>query len=181
LFFSAFSTPCAAAAQQYRIQPPRPVAVMTSNLLVVVSDRRLARGASNGDVVVMDEDCRITIVDRSKDVILTGGESVPSVEVETVYAHHPGIVDCAAVGVEDKRWGEAILLVAVLKDPDAPEPDLAVDLCRFGHDRLAGFKVPKRVAFIDALPRSHFGKVLKRDLREFRFETVFDPWRGAIT
>ena len=127
-----------------------------------------------GDVGVMDEDGRITIVDRSKDVILTGGESVPSVEVETVYADHPGIVDCAAVGVEDERWGEAILLVAVPKDPDVPVQDLAVNLFRFGRDRLAGFKVPKRVAFIDALPRSHFGKVLKRDLREYRFETVFD-------
>ena len=127
-----------------------------------------------GDVGVMDEDGRITIVDRSKDIILTGGESVPSVEVETVYADHPGIVDCAAVGVEDERWGEAILLVAVPKDPEVPERDLAADLFRFGRDRLAGFKVPKRVAFIDALPRSHFGKVLKRDLREYRFETVFD-------
>ena len=60
------------------------------------------------------------------------------------------------------------------KDPDVLEQDLAVDLFRFGRDRLAGFKVPKRVAFIDVLPRSHFGKVLKKDLREYRFETVFD-------
>jgi len=127
-----------------------------------------------GDIGVMDEDGRITIVDRSKDVILTGGESVPSVEVETVYAEHSGIVDCAAVSVEDERWGEAILLVAVRKNADVTEQDLAVDLFHFGQDRLAGFKVPKRVAFIDALPRSHFGKVLKRDLREFRFQKTFD-------
>ena len=127
-----------------------------------------------GDIGVMDEDGRITIVDRSKDVILTGGESVPSVEVETVYAEHSGIVDCAAVGIADERWGEAILLVAVRKNADVTEQDLAVDLFHFGQDRLAGFKVPKRVAFIDALPRSHFGKVLKRDLREFRFQKTFD-------
>jgi fatty-acyl-CoA synthase len=131
-----------------------------------------------GDIGVMDEDGRISIVDRSKDVILTGGESVPSVEVETVYAEHPGISDCAAVGVEDPRWGEAILLVAVKMPPDTePNTDdqvLADDLFRFGRDRLAGFKVPRKIAFIDALPRSHFGKVLKRDLREQLFERIFD-------
>ncbi|CAN0495629.1 unnamed protein product, partial [Discosporangium mesarthrocarpum] len=78
------------------------------------------------------------------------------------------------VGVEDARWGEAILLVAVKTDNGADEADLADDLFQFGRDRLAGFKVPRRVAFIDALPRSHFGKVLKRDLREQTFEHVFD-------
>lgn len=130
-----------------------------------------------GDIGVMDPDGRISIVDRSKDVIITGGESVPSVEVETVYAECPGISDCAAVGVEDARWGEAILLVAVKGDDGADEAGLADDLFRFGRDRLAGFKVPRRVAFIDALPRSHFGKVLKRDLREQTFAQVFDRTR----
>lgn len=127
-----------------------------------------------GDIGVMDGDGRISIVDRSKDVIITGGESVPSVEVETVYADCPGIVDCAAVGVEDPRWGEAILLVAV-KDGDSPgDAELAEALFQFGRDRLAGFKIPRRIAFIDALPRSHFGKVLKRDLRDQAFAEVFD-------
>ena len=127
-----------------------------------------------GDIGVMDKDGRITIVDRSKDVILTGGESVPSVEVETVYAEHPGITECAVVGVEDARWGEAILLVAVKADDSVSVHDLAGDLFRFGRDRLAGFKVPRRIAFVDLLPRSHFGKVLKRDLRETDFAQVFD-------
>lgn len=127
-----------------------------------------------GDIGVMDQDGRITIVDRSKDVILTGGESVPSVEVETVYAEHPGIADCAAVGVDDTRWGEAILLVAVKSDDKAHDADLAGDLFRFGRDRLAGFKVPRKIAFLDALPRSHFGKVLKRDLRTQSFSRIFD-------
>ena len=127
-----------------------------------------------GDIGVMDKDGRITIVDRSKDVILTGGESVPSVEVETVYAEHPGITECAVVGVEDARWGEAILLVAVKADDSVSAHDLAGDLFQFGRDRLAGFKVPRRIAFVDVLPRSHFGKVLKRDLRETAFAQVFD-------
>ena len=139
-----------------------------------------------GDIGVMDEDGRISIVDRSKDVIITGGESVPSVEVETVYAECPDIRDCAAVGVEDTHWGEAILLVAVRiapkteasTDQGPADEDLANDLFLFGRDRLAGFKVPRKIAFVDALPRSHFGKVLKRDLREQSFKRIFDRPHG---
>ena len=127
-----------------------------------------------GDIGVMDEDGRVTLVDRSKDVIKTGGESVPSVEVETVYSEHPGIRDCAAVGVEDERWGEAILLVAVKNDPAANDRDLAADIFQYGRDRLAGFKRPKKIAFTESLPRSHFGKVLKRDLREQPFGEIFE-------
>lgn len=122
-----------------------------------------------GDIGVMDDEGRVSIVDRSKDVIITGGESVPSVEIETVYMEHPQLSECAAVGIEDDRWGEAILLVAVKRDPDASDEAVAEDLFRFGRERLASFKVPKRVAFIDSFPRSHFGKVLKRELREQKF------------
>ena len=139
-----------------------------------------------GDIGVMDGDGRISIVDRSKDVIITGGESVPSVEVETVYAECPDIRECAAVGVEDTHWGEAILLVTVRIAPKAEassdqrpaDEDLANDLFLFGRDRLAGFKVPRKIAFVDALPRSHFGKVLKRDLREQSFKRIFDRPHG---
>lgn len=139
-----------------------------------------------GDIGVMDGDGRISIVDRSKDVIITGGESVPSVEVETVYAECQDIRDCAAVGVEDTHWGEAILLVAVRiapkteasTDQGPADKDLANDLFLFGRDRLAGFKVPRKIAFVDALPRSHFGKVLKRDLREQSFKRIFDRPHG---
>jgi long-chain acyl-CoA synthetase len=99
---------------------------------------------------------------------------VPSVEVETVYSEHPGIRDCAAVGVEDERWGEAILLVAVKIDPAANDADLAADIFQYGRDRLAGFKRPKKIAFTESLPRSHFGKVLKRDLREQPFREIFE-------
>jgi fatty-acyl-CoA synthase len=140
-----------------------------------------------GDIGVMDGNGRISIVDRSKDVIITGGESVPSVEIETVYAEYPGILECAAVGVEDAHWGEAILLVAVRAAPDTDadpdqsraDRDLANDLFMFGRDRLAGFKVPRKIAFVDALPRSHFGKVLKRDLRDQSFESIFERPRIA--
>ena len=126
-----------------------------------------------GDIGVMDDDGRVTLVDRSKDVIKTGGESVPSVEVETVYSAHPAIGDCAVIGVADDRWGEAIVLVVVRNNTKPDDTALAEELIRFGREKMAGFKVPKQVAFVDALPRSHFGKVLKRDLREQEFERIY--------
>jgi fatty-acyl-CoA synthase len=126
-----------------------------------------------GDIGVMDDDGRVTLVDRSKDVIKTGGESVPSVEVETVYSQHSGIADCAVIGIADDRWGEAIVLVVVRKNTDPDDAALAEALIGFGRERMARFKVPKRIAFVDSLPRSHFGKVLKRDLREQEFERIF--------
>jgi fatty-acyl-CoA synthase len=126
-----------------------------------------------GDIGVMDDDGRVTLVDRSKDVIKTGGESVPSVEVETVYSQHPGVGDCAVVGVADDRWGEAIVLVVVRNGTDPEDAALAKDLIDYGRERMAGFKVPKQIAFVDVLPRSHFGKVLKRDLREQTFARIF--------
>ncbi len=127
-----------------------------------------------GDVGVMDAHGRITLVDRSKDVVKTGGESVPSVEVETIYAGHPHIRECAVIGVEDERWGEAIQLIAVLDKTVSATPELAADLFSWGRSEMSGFKVPKKIAIVDELPRSHFGKVLKRDLRNMFFEKLFE-------
>jgi len=126
-----------------------------------------------GDIGVMDDDGKVSIVDRSKDVIITGGETVPSVEIEAVYMEHPHITECAAVGIEDEKWGEAILLVAAKRNPSVNDADLAADLYAYGRQNLAGYKVPKTIAFLDVLPRSHFGKILKRDLRTRQFERIF--------
>lgn len=128
-----------------------------------------------GDIGVMDDEGRVSIVDRAKDVIITGGETVPSVEVESVFLDHPRIADCAAVGIADARWGEAILLVAVTGDRAPGDAALADELFRYGRERLSGFKVPKGIVFVDALPRSHFGKVLKRDLRDRAYDRIFRP------
>lgn len=129
-----------------------------------------------GDVGVMDEAGRVSIVDRSKDVIITGGETVPSVEIESIYMDHPQVLECAAVGVEDERWGEAIMLILARADQQAGPPDAeaAAALYTYGRETLAPFKVPTRIAFMDALPRSHFGKILKRDLRDMEFKEVFE-------
>ena len=126
----------------------------------------------------MDAEGRITLLDRSKDVVKTGGESVPSVEVETTYIGHPHIRDCAAIGVEDERWGEAILLIAVPEADALDDSELAALLFSWGREEMSAFKVPKKIAFVDELPRSHFGKVLKRELRDRDFHRVFDAPSG---
>ena len=88
----------------------------------------------------MDDDGKVSIVDRSKDVIITGGETVPSVEIEAVYMEHPHIAECAAVGIEDEKWGEAILLVAAKSNPSVNDADLAADLYAYGRQNLAGIQ-----------------------------------------
>lgn len=128
-----------------------------------------------GDIGVMDQDGRLSIVDRSKDVIITGGETVPSVEVESAYTGHPLVQECAAIGLPDERWGEGITLVIAKANPKDDDAAVARELFAFGRERLAGYKVPKQIAFLDALPRSHFGKLLKHELRKMRHETLHRP------
>ena len=128
-----------------------------------------------GDIGVMDEDGRVSIVDRSKDIILTGGETVPSIEVETVYFDCPDVSECAAVGRQDDQWGEAITLVVVKRDKASCEKALAQALFEYGRTSLSAYKVPKQIAFLEALPRSHFGKILKKDLRDHPFDEIYRP------
>jgi len=128
-----------------------------------------------GDIGIMDQDGRLSIVDRSKDVILTGGETVPSVEIESAYTGHPLIQECAAIGLPDERWGEGITLVVAKANPNDDDAVVARELFVFGRERLAGYKVPKQICFLDALPRSHFGKLLKHELRKMRPESLHRP------
>ena len=113
-----------------------------------------------GDVARIDDDGLISIVDRKKDVIVSGGENVASREVEAVLHEHPAVRDVAVVGVRHERWGEQVCAVVVVHDPI--DADVLIAYCR-GH--LAGFKAPRRVEFVDALPRNGSGKVLKHELR----------------
>jgi len=132
-----------------------------------------------GDIGVMDEAGRVSIVDRFKDIILTGGETVPSVEVETVYFDCPDVSECAAIGMHDDRWGEAITLVVVKRDKACCEKALAQSLFEYGRGRLSAYKVPKQIVFLDALPRSHFGKILKNELRDHPFDQIHRPAKAA--
>ncbi len=116
-----------------------------------------------GDVGVIDEDGYLYVVDRLKDVIITGGENVASLEVERVLYEHPAVIEAAVVARPDERWGEVPVAYVVL----AREAGLAEEeLTEFCRARLARFKVPKAIRLVDTLPRTPSGKVLKRDLRE---------------
>jgi long-chain acyl-CoA synthetase len=116
----------------------------------------------SGDIARADERGYLYMVDRAKDMIITGGENVYSIEVEAVLADHPAVREAAVFGVPHERWGEAVHAVVVLEaDADAAE---LIEHCR---RRIAGFKVPQSVEIRNqALPKSGAGKVLKSELRE---------------
>ncbi len=114
-----------------------------------------------GDVARIDDDGLVSIVDRKKDVIVSGGENVASREVEEVLHAHPAVGDVAVIGVPDLHWGERVCAVVVALDP--VDADVLIEHCGA---QLAGFKRPRQVEFVDALPRNGSGKVLKHQLRE---------------
>jgi len=115
-----------------------------------------------GDIGMRDDDGYLFIVDRLKDMIVSGGENIASSEVERVLYEHESVVEVAVVGRPDDRWGEVPVAYVVLRTTATTTPDELVEHCR---RQLARFKVPKRVVLVDALPRNPSGKVLKRELR----------------
>jgi long-chain acyl-CoA synthetase len=117
---------------------------------------------ASGDIGVMDERGYVRIVDRKKDMILVSGFNVYPNEIEAVVAMHPGVLECAVVGVPDKKSGEAVKLFAVKRDPALT----ADDLLRHCREHLTGYKVPRDVEFRDELPKSNVGKILRRELRD---------------
>jgi long-chain acyl-CoA synthetase len=117
---------------------------------------------ATGDVGVMDERGFIRIVDRKKDMILVSGFNVYPNEIESVVVMHPGVLECAAVGVPDAKSGEAVKLYVVKKDPAVT----ADDVLRHCRDHLTGYKIPREVEFRKDLPKSNVGKILRRELRD---------------
>jgi acyl-CoA synthetase (AMP-forming)/AMP-acid ligase II len=115
-----------------------------------------------GDIAVADEEGFITIKDRITDMIISGGENVYPAEVEFLLLQHPGILDAAVIGRDSKKWGESPFAVVVPKSAGLTE----LDVTSHCDGKLARFKIPKGVAFVDELPRNSIGKVLKRVLRE---------------
>lgn len=118
-----------------------------------------------GDIGRVDADGFIFVEDRLKDMIITGGENVYSIEVERVLAEHPAVAEVAVIGVPDEKWGEAVKAVVSLEG-EASESDLI----SFARERLAGYKCPKTVDIVDELPRNPTGKILKKDLRKPHWE-----------
>ena len=116
----------------------------------------------SGDIGIMDERGYITIVDRKKDMILVSGFNVYPNEVEGVVASHPGVMECAAVGVADEKTGEAVKLFVVKRDPSLTEKDVQ-DYCA---KNLTGYKKPKYIEFRNELPKTNVGKILRRELRD---------------
>jgi fatty-acyl-CoA synthase len=116
-----------------------------------------------GDMATLDAEGYITIVDRSKDIIISGGENISSVEVEDTLFSHPAVLEAAVIAAPDERWGEIPLAVVVLK-PGAVATE--EEIITFARERLAHFKAPRKVDFLEALPKGGTGKVLKNQVRE---------------
>jgi long-chain acyl-CoA synthetase len=116
-----------------------------------------------GDVGRMDEDGYIYLVDRKKDMIISGGENIYSREVEEVLYMHPAVLEAAVVGVPDEKWGESVKAVVVLKQGAAASEEEIIDFCK-GY--LASYKKPKSVEFRDNLPKTGSGKIKKNEIRE---------------
>ncbi len=116
-----------------------------------------------GDGGYVDEQGYLFLTDRIKDMIVSGGENVYPVEVEEALAQHADVADVAVIGVPDTVWGEVVTALIVPRPRTRPTPD---ELVAFARERLAGYKLPRSVEFVDELPRTPSGKVLKRELRE---------------
>jgi long-chain acyl-CoA synthetase len=117
----------------------------------------------SGDVATVDDEGYIFIVDRKKDMIITGGENVYSTEVENALYRHPAVLEAAVIGIPDAHWGERVHAVVVLKEGEALEPSTLSDFCR---QHIAGYKIPRSVELVEALPKTGSGKIQKSVIRE---------------
>jgi acyl-CoA synthetase (AMP-forming)/AMP-acid ligase II len=121
---------------------------------------------SAGDLARRDAEGFLYIVDRRKDMVVTGGFNVYPREVEIVLEQHPAVREACVVGVPDEHWGERVRGFVVLREAAEAGQVLAEDIASFSRERLARYKAPREIAFIDVVPRNIGGKVLKRELRD---------------
>jgi fatty-acyl-CoA synthase len=116
-----------------------------------------------GDMAVVDDEGYITIVDRKKDIIISGGENIASVEIEKVIQDHSAVFEVVVIGVPDEKWGEVAKALVVLKPgQDASETELIAHV----NSHLASYKAPKTVEFLSEFPRGGTGKILKQELKK---------------
>ncbi len=120
-----------------------------------------------GDLGVWDSVGNVHIVDRKKDVIISGGENISSPEIEDALYQHPAVLECAVIGVPHEKWGETPIALVVLRSGATPSAEELIDFCR---ERLAHFKCPTRIDFVEELPRTATGKLQKFRLRESFWE-----------
>ncbi len=116
-----------------------------------------------GDVATWDEDGYVFIIDRAKDMIISGGENIYSTQVEAAIHKHPGVLECAVIGVPDDEWGESVKAVVVMKPGETATEQEIIDTAR---EHLASYQKPRSVDFVESLPKAPTGKILKRELRE---------------
>ena len=116
-----------------------------------------------GDLATLDAEGYVNIVDRKKDMIVTGGENVYSTEVENVLYMHPKILEAAVFGVPDEHWGEAVSAAVVLKEGEAATEEEIINFCK---QHQASYKAPKSIVFLDELPKTGSGKIYKKGLRD---------------
>jgi fatty-acyl-CoA synthase len=115
-----------------------------------------------GDAARIDADGYVTIVDRFKDMIISGGENIYPAEVEDALLAHADIAECAVIGVPDEKWGEVGRAVLVAREGRAPDPQ---EVLASLSGRLAPYKIPKSALVVDSLPRTASGKLVKADVR----------------
>ena len=115
-----------------------------------------------GDIGHLDDQGRLYLLDRKKDMIITGGENVYSLEVEAILYQHPKVHECAVIGIPDKKYGEALLAAIVPRPGEDLTGDELIEHCR---GRIGGYKIPRNYVFLDVLPKSEMNKVLKHELR----------------
>jgi long-chain acyl-CoA synthetase len=125
----------------------------------------------SGDIGVMDERGYVKVVDRKKDMILVSGFNVYPNEIEDVVARHPGVAECAAVGVPDRNSGEAVMLFVVKRDPELTGEALAA----YCAAELTGYKRPRHIEFRKELPKTNVGKILRRELRDEAAKRMNEP------
>jgi len=116
-----------------------------------------------GDLAVIDQEGYVNVVDRKKDMIITGGENVYSTEVEYVLYEHPAVLECAVFGLPDEKWGETVKAVVVFKPGQTADERTLIEFVR---SKIAAYKTPRSIDFLDQLPRTGSGKIFKRGLRD---------------
>src|SRR5207248_8482946 len=114
-----------------------------------------------GDIATIDHEGYILIVDRAKDMVLSGGENIATAEVERVLYQHPAVLECAVIAIPDDTWGEVPKAIVTLRDTQTASEEEILEHCR---QHLASFKVPKSVEFVQSLPKGGTGKILKKVL-----------------
>ena len=120
-----------------------------------------------GDVGYMDDKGYLFLMDRSKDMIISGGENIYPREIEEIIIKHPAVREVAVVGTPDPKWGEAVTAVVALVPGKAVSEEELIALCK---EHIASYKKPEAIDFVDELPKNNYGKILKRELREAYWE-----------